>query len=140
MFVNADDQNIIENEENDEVIITPDATTDSPHEPAANNSHSNCQQQPHKRQFFHAKNYLLSIIQDDPRLEYERETLKTVARVNDLLSMTYDLFKISFIHDYNFAKLIDHILNLKKCLQKIHLTKTMSDAAPRDRYKLGNFI
>lgn len=125
MFVNADDQNIFSN--------PTKSSTDSKSEFNDLNGEENVEQnqsienlsmenyqQPNKHQFFYAKNFVMSIITNDPTLEYEREMLKTAVNLNTLMAFKFDIFKVNFIHDYNFAKLIDHVLNLKKCLVKIH--------------------
>ncbi len=122
-FVNADDQNIIETNQNSPITHITTNQPDHSHFTntfTCNNGTDHHFQQPSKRQFLNIKNIMVTLLQDDSTLEYERDWLKTTARLNTLLSLNSDLFKINFIHDYNFAKLIDHILNLKKCLLLIH--------------------
>ena len=127
MFVNADDQNIFSQQcanssgdENDEDadLFYPSGVDTHSAENLANESDE--YPQPNKRRFFYAKNFVMSIVAEDPTLVFERSSLGTAVKLNTLLKLHFELFKINFIHDYNFAKLIDHVLNLKKCLVKLH--------------------
>ena len=85
--------------------------------------------QPNKRQFFTAKSLTISIVNDCKTLEFERRALNTDCALNRLTSVSLEFLKFNFIFDYDFAKLIDHILNLKKCLFKIHFEKAVNGAS-----------
>jgi len=53
-------------------------------------------------------------------LVLERKLLVTDQKLNRLISVNFDLLNLNFLFNYDFAKLFDHLLNLRKCLQTIH--------------------
>lgn len=98
MFTNVDDQSLTF-VENDEYTFNPS---------------------PYRRKFFHTNKFSLSYEHFNDFLTSERRFLNTQIAKNKLLSVNFDLIYINFIFSYNFAKLIDHLLNLRKFLLKIH--------------------
>ncbi|CAF0888712.1 unnamed protein product [Brachionus calyciflorus] len=73
-----------------------------------------------KRKFIHI--YKLNIFTDEKSdyLLNERTILGTRIVKNKILFSNFDLIYVNFLFSYDFAKLIDHVLNLRKCLYKIH--------------------
>jgi hypothetical protein len=61
-------------------------------------------------------------------LALERKLLVTEQKLNRLISVNFDLLNLNFLFNYDFAKLFDHLLNLRKCLQIIHDKKTPPQA------------
>ena len=53
-------------------------------------------------------------------LRLERQHLNTEQKLNHLVSVNFDILSLNFLFNYDFAKLFDHLLNLRKCLYIIH--------------------
>ena len=96
-FINADDQN-----------ISSENVTDEESETETN-----------QKTFFRAKMFKINKIYNDKTLQVERKMLNTKDKLNTLTTVSFDLFNVIFIYDYDFAKLIDHVLNLRKCFKLI---------------------
>lgn len=111
MFVNADDQNIFHKqcanlsadddyEENDTLFHpsgggAPVCDAIESREDCPINGGEEYPQ-PNKRRFFYAKNLMMSIVGQDPTLMYERNSLGTKAKLNTLLKLYFDLFKVRY--------------------------------------------
>jgi hypothetical protein len=114
LFINVDDQNINENEpgetqfrsENQEDVL---------------NSCSIMQSANKLRKFIYIKNFSLSSASppNSPLIQ-ERKMLNTKQELNRSATYKNDLFHVNFLFNYDFAKLFDHLLNLRKCLMLIH--------------------
>ena len=70
--------------------------------------------------FLHAHN--ISVCTDDQNdyLLAQRQNVKTQILKNKILFAKFELVHLIFLFQYDFAKMIDHILNLRKVLYKIH--------------------
>jgi len=73
-----------------------------------------------KRQFLSLKSFEILNSNKTKLLTYERSLLNTSTQQNRLTLIKMDLFNFNFIFNYCFAKLIDHIFNVRKCLYKMH--------------------
>lgn len=116
MFVNADDQNIFSKQcanisaeetnkfhaedddydENEALFHPPGGTCDIDSREDCLINGSDEYPQPNKRRFFYAKNLMMSIVGQDPTLMYERNSLGTKAKLNTLLKLNFDLFKVRY--------------------------------------------
>jgi hypothetical protein len=76
---------------------------------------------PTKLKCFHAKRFHFTYSeQGNECLKYERYLLGTKVKLNPAYQIKFDLILVNFIYNYNFAKLIDHVLNIRKCLFVMH--------------------
>ncbi|RNA29620.1 UPF0378 protein KIAA0100-like, partial [Brachionus plicatilis] len=82
--------------------------------------YSAANQESHGRTFLQANK--ISIYTDDQSdyLENERQNVSCKILKNKILFSKFELVHLVFLFEYDFAKMIDHILNVRKVLYKIH--------------------
>ena len=119
MFINVDDQNIC-------------SMLFSRHDDGNENEMADENSSPNKRKVFHAKKFNFVYLGEESNqpnlLKYERDLLECKQNHNRSIMVKFELFSINFLFNYDFAKLFDHWLNLRKCLIQMHnLTKTVDD-------------
>ena len=73
-----------------------------------------------KRQFLTIKSFEINKQNESNLLSYERLLLNTATKSNRLTLVNMEHLSLNFIFNYDFAKLIDHVLNVRKILHKIH--------------------
>lgn len=107
MFINTDDQSL-----NDEVS---DINDDDSLDKAT------------RRKFFSTRKLRITLDRKSERLLAERKLLETKVAQNELLEVSFDTIVANFLYKYDFAKLFDHVLNLRKCLLQMHKREKIKD-------------
>lgn len=120
MLANMDDQSL-----NDYFVPRDDDNrlhednTDDGNENGNNNS-TDQDSLKRRRKFFVARRMRLVLDRASERLTAERRLLGTECAQNKLAEIAFDSIHVNYLFQYDFAKLLDHVLNLKKCLYLMH--------------------
>lgn len=137
MLVNMDDQSLCDDLCDDETR-TPPTTSNSAtaingcvgsENPSDSSSLT-------RRKFFSARKMRVTLDHKSERLLAERKLVGTRVTQNKLAEASFDTISVNYLFKYDFAKLLDHVLNLRKCLMLMHgyvrRKKSESDALSYD--------
>ena len=75
--------------------------------------------------FIKMQNFVTTYSIKDKTLHLERKSLNAEAEFNKLLFLKADSVIAKFAHNYDYAKLIDHVVNFKKFFQVLHKKKVV---------------
>lgn len=73
-----------------------------------------------RRKFYVARRMRLVLDKASERLAPERRLIGTQVGQNKLAEIGFDSIVVNYLFQYDFAKLLDHFLNLRKCLYVMH--------------------
>lgn len=73
-----------------------------------------------RRQFFAARRFRIALDRANDRLSAERKLMGAKDPHNKLAEVKIDSLSVNYLFKYDFAKLLDHLLNLRKCLMLMH--------------------
>jgi hypothetical protein len=75
-----------------------------------------------KEQFFEIQNFKVDLKSFDKHLSQERKSIEMLCSLDSNRTISYEIdsIQVQFLFGYDFAKLIDHLLNLRKCIYKMH--------------------
>lgn len=121
MLVNMDDQSL-----SDEFVVDDEArasiTTTTSNTTPINGSGDNSSDSSSltRRKFFSARKMRITLDHKSERLLAERKLVGTRVAQNKLAEASFDTINVNYLFKYDFAKLLDHVLNLRKCLMLMH--------------------
>lgn len=88
-----------------------------------------------RRKFFVARQIRLGIERFGSRLRAERQLVGTRLECNKIIEVAFESISVNYLFKYDFAKLLDHFLNLRKCLMLMHgITRLVSQSTAEISY------
>jgi hypothetical protein len=140
-FINVDDQSLLSlDNEHQQQQEEDDRKEEDEREDLRTNNNNNGEDElcTRKRKFLHLAGLSACLTRHSERFLVERKMLNAQQAVNRLLEVTVNSALVNFLFSYDFAKLFDHILNLRKCLHLMHQsTPTPTKRQPPDESLLS---